>query len=106
MLMFGKMSVGVRRAAVVPKIRINSAMTTKVYGRRNASRTIPIMTFLLRHRVCSYCPPSGEGGFDSASGEGELPGSNSDSRVEFAIRKMHSLHLNMLDLNIDGAAAA
>jgi hypothetical protein len=43
MLMFGKMSVGVRRAAVVPKIRINSAMTTNVYGRRRASRTIPII---------------------------------------------------------------
>jgi hypothetical protein len=43
MLMFGKMSVGVRRADAAPKIRISNAMTRKVYGRRNAILTMPIM---------------------------------------------------------------
>src|SRR6267142_1867179 len=43
MLMLGKMSVGVRSAAARPKIIMRSAMTTKVYGRRSASLTIPIM---------------------------------------------------------------
>src|SRR5438132_10452584 len=45
MLMFGKMSVGVRKADAVPKIRISTAMTMNVYGRRKASRTIPIIAF-------------------------------------------------------------
>jgi hypothetical protein len=45
MLMFGKMSVGVRKAEAVPKIRISTAMTMNVYGRRKASRTIPIIAF-------------------------------------------------------------
>jgi hypothetical protein len=31
--MFGKISVGVRRADETPKIMISRAMTTKVYGR-------------------------------------------------------------------------
>jgi hypothetical protein len=45
--MFGKMSVGVRKAEAVPKIRINTAMTMNVYGLRKASLTIPIMAFSL-----------------------------------------------------------
>jgi hypothetical protein len=32
-LMFGKMSVGVRRADETPKIMISKAITMKVYGR-------------------------------------------------------------------------
>src|ERR1700730_6011211 len=40
MSMFGKISVGVRTIASIPIIRISIAITTKVYGRRNASRTI------------------------------------------------------------------
>jgi hypothetical protein len=43
MLMFGKMSVGVRKADAVPNIRIRRAITMNVYGRRKASRTIPII---------------------------------------------------------------
>jgi hypothetical protein len=35
--MFGKMSVGVRNADAVPKIKISTAMTMNVYGRRKAS---------------------------------------------------------------------
>jgi|SRR5260370_19460887 hypothetical protein len=42
MLMFGKISVGVRTIASIPIMRISMAITTKVYGRRNASRTIHI----------------------------------------------------------------
>ncbi len=42
MLIFGKMSVGVRKIASVPMIRMRMAITTIVYGRRNASRTIHI----------------------------------------------------------------
>jgi hypothetical protein len=45
MLMFGKISVGVRKADAVPKIRISTAITMNVYGRRNASRTIPSIAF-------------------------------------------------------------
>src|ERR1700681_3201596 len=41
--MFGKMSVGVRRADATPKIMISSAITTNVYGRRSASLTMPTM---------------------------------------------------------------
>ncbi len=47
MLMFGKMSVGVRKAEAVPKIRISTAMTMNVYGRRKANRTIPIIELSL-----------------------------------------------------------
>jgi hypothetical protein len=57
MLMFGKMSVGVRKAEAVPKIRISTAMTMNVYGRRKASRTIPIIGVLPRERVPSLQPP-------------------------------------------------
>src|SRR5712671_8036751 len=39
--MFGKMSVGVRRAEATPKIMISNAITMKVYGRRSASLTMP-----------------------------------------------------------------
>src|SRR5882757_7027389 len=37
------MSVGVRKADATPKIMISRAMTMKVYGRRSASLTMPIM---------------------------------------------------------------
>ncbi len=40
---FGKMSVGVSIAASGPTIKINNAMTTNVYGRSNATRTIQVM---------------------------------------------------------------
>src|SRR5437899_12119229 len=40
MLIFGKISVGVRTIASPPMIRMRMAITTIVYGRRNASRTI------------------------------------------------------------------
>src|SRR5665213_772458 len=40
--MFGKISVGIERMLKTPRIRIKSAKTTKVYGRRSASRTIHI----------------------------------------------------------------
>src|SRR3954452_17962219 len=43
MLMLGKMSVGVRSAEATPKIMISNAITTKVYGRRSASLTMPTM---------------------------------------------------------------
>src|SRR3984893_9168144 len=42
-LMLGKMSIGVRTADPTPKIMISSAITMKVYGRRSASLTIPII---------------------------------------------------------------
>ena len=38
--MFGKMSVGVRTAAVTPKMTISIAITTNVYGLFSAMRTI------------------------------------------------------------------
>ena len=43
MPMFGKISVGVRIADSTPKIRISIAMTTNVYGRERAIRTIAVM---------------------------------------------------------------
>ena len=43
MLISGKMSVGVRTAASTPPIRIRIAITTKVYGRDSAIRTIAVM---------------------------------------------------------------
>src|SRR5260370_29839084 len=39
---FGKISVGVRTIASIPIMRISMAITAKVYGRRNARRTIHI----------------------------------------------------------------
>src|SRR5712672_3594628 len=56
MLMFGKISVGVRSADAVPKIRISTAMTINVYGRRRARRTTPIITFSLVNDV-AVAPP-------------------------------------------------
>jgi hypothetical protein len=41
--MSGNMSTGVRNAASGPTIKITSASTTKVYGRRNAMRTRAII---------------------------------------------------------------
>ena len=38
--MFGKMSVGVRTAAATPKMTINIAITTNVYGLFKAIRTM------------------------------------------------------------------
>src|SRR5271155_2025749 len=43
-LIFGKMSVGVRRMTMGPRIKSSRATTTKVYGRRSASRTIHIIS--------------------------------------------------------------
>src|SRR6266481_2539157 len=43
MLMFGKMSVGVRKIDNVPRIKIRIASTTNVYGRFNATLTIHIV---------------------------------------------------------------
>jgi hypothetical protein len=40
MLIFGKMSVGVVMITSGLRIRISNAMTTKVYGRSSAVRTI------------------------------------------------------------------
>ncbi len=40
--MYGKMSVGMVMMALTPRMAINTATTTKVYGRRNANRTIHI----------------------------------------------------------------
>ena len=40
MSMSGKMSVGIRRIVKTPTSTISIAITTKVYGRRSASRTI------------------------------------------------------------------
>src|SRR5882762_5960488 len=43
MLMFGKMSVGVRKIESVPRIKIRIANTTNVYGLFSATLTIHIM---------------------------------------------------------------
>src|SRR6202171_3012323 len=62
--MFGKMSVGVRRADATPKIMIKSAMTMKVYGRRSASLTMPIIIasrqnlHQIRHRFARRSDPT------------------------------------------------
>src|SRR6202022_1482390 len=116
MLMFGKMSVGVRKADAVPKIRISTAMTMNVYGRRKASRTIPIIGVLPRERCSSRSsPPMLRAALaplplgTSASGWKScvprrmqaVPSDNLESRVEFRIRKMHSLHSYMLNLNYE-----
>ena len=52
MLMFGKMSVGVRRMATGLAIRIKSASTMNVYGRLSATLTIHMR---LRSHPCP-CP--------------------------------------------------
>src|ERR1700722_4837338 len=56
MLMLGKMSVGVRRNERTPMTKIRMDITTKVYGLRNASRTIHIyipLSLLLGFRLAS-----------------------------------------------------
>src|ERR1700722_1842865 len=50
MLMFGKISVGVRTAASAPKIAIRNDKTTKVYGRRRAICTTHTCAFSRRKR--------------------------------------------------------
>src|SRR6267154_100852 len=47
MLMFGKMSVGVRKIESVPRIKIRMASTTNVYGRLNATLTIHMIHALI-----------------------------------------------------------
>ena len=47
-LMFGKMSVGVRRMATGLMMRISRARTMNVYGRSSATRTIHILLLLTR----------------------------------------------------------
>src|SRR6058998_1629872 len=42
MLISGKMSIGMETTETTPRTAINSARTTKVFGRRSASRTIHI----------------------------------------------------------------
>src|SRR5206468_2064898 len=46
----GKMSVGIRTIASSPSRVMPIAMTTKVYGRRSASRTIHMVLLALRVR--------------------------------------------------------
>src|SRR5882757_2269466 len=110
MLMFGKMSVGVRSADAVPKIRISTAMTTNVYGRRKASRTIPSMTFSDAKRCC--CRGGGRSlgrpwaGRRLAAPTRNFQFDKQESRVEFLIRKMHSLHRDMHGLNCIGVPIA
>src|ERR1700691_1422165 len=48
MSIFGKMSTGVRTIDTTPRIRIRIEATIKVYGRRNASRTIHMCSALQR----------------------------------------------------------
>src|SRR5258705_13814657 len=106
MLMFGKMSVGVRKAEAVPKIRISTAMTMNVYGRRKASRTIPITAFShlngfpsLAHHFRLHAQ-----WLNASGAEDECPVLASDkleSRVESPIRKMHSFHPHMRNLNYE-----
>src|SRR6201990_618276 len=102
MLMFGKMSVGVRSADTVPKIRVSTAMTTNVYGRRKASRTIPIIPFSdVKRNVVAGAPTRGAAlaSVHEVPLSGPAPTDNPESRVEFRIRKMHSLHPHMCILN-------
>src|SRR6266849_2332855 len=47
MLMFGKMSVGVRKIESVPRIKIRMASTTNVYGRLSATLTIHMIHALV-----------------------------------------------------------
>jgi len=55
MSMFGKMSVGIERMLYTPRIKMSSANTTNVYGRRSARRTIHIKLLPPPGRFC----PSG-----------------------------------------------
>src|SRR5258705_13982458 len=115
MLMFGKMSVGVRKAEAVPKIRISTTMTMNVYGRRKASRTIPITAFSHLNGFPSLQPPIIRAALahhfrlhaqwlNASGAEDECPVLASDkleSRVESPIRKMHSFHPHMRNLNYE-----
>src|SRR3546814_16625940 len=53
-LIAGKMSVGVRRYASGPTIRISSARTMNVYGRASAILTRPCMAFPGEAEVVQY----------------------------------------------------
>src|SRR3954447_7707352 len=111
MLMLGKISVGVRSADAVPKIRINTAMTMNVYGRRKASRTIPSMKLLPPETIfLSRLRPIHRAALAQADRFAvptrNFPIDNYESRVEFVIRKMHSLHPNMRILNYAGVPIA
>ena len=52
--MFGKMSVGIDTMLYAPRIKIKSAKTANVYGRRSASRTIHIIGLVLAPEA--ICP--------------------------------------------------
>src|SRR5216684_7952276 len=113
MLMFGKISVGVRSADAVPKIRISTAMTINVYGRRRARRTTPIITFSLVNDV-AVAPPILAATLWTLARQTahavlttamrNIRSDKPESRVEFRIRKMHSLHPHMRILNCGGVA--
>src|SRR5262245_57035203 len=60
MLMFGKISVGVRSAASAPMIRIKIANTTNVYGRLSASRTIHINDLVVTFQAAENAQQLGE----------------------------------------------
>src|ERR1700730_3914222 len=96
MLMFGKMSVGVRNIASVPRIKVRIASTTKVYGRLSATLTIHMIHALIlpvrRRRTASVKSalgpvPRGFGikgrdqllgcrGYGNCSGQNNLPRRN------------------------------
>src|SRR5262245_53480473 len=59
MLMFAKMSVGVRTMVSVPRMPISSASTVKVYGLRSASRTIHMPHPRLAAPLCRQAGPLG-----------------------------------------------
>src|SRR5450755_1407995 len=69
MLMFGKMSVCIVTIDKMPSTAIKSATTTKVYGRRRASRTIhmahaPFRQSWVEQRQAGFVinlPPNGPG---------------------------------------------
>jgi hypothetical protein len=54
--MSGKISVGIDRMLYAPRIKIKRAKTAKVYGRRNASRTIHIIEVGSLHRRLAQLP--------------------------------------------------
>ncbi len=56
MLMFGKISTGVRKIVIGVKMMMSSAITTNVYGRRRAKATIHIGRVKLQIRQESYLP--------------------------------------------------
>src|SRR5262245_59340926 len=53
----GKMSVGIRRMVTPPRMMTSIAATTKVYGRRRASRTIHMAVTQLRGRAEALSAP-------------------------------------------------